>query len=242
MGKHTCLAGLLMPLLFILFATPEAAAQTVPRDTTYQKPSLPTGPPVPVSPAPQPTQPVKERPVIVSPPQVIIPDTVRKEDNREVKENAKFVDKLYYGGSFGLQFGTYTNISLLPTVTYRLTDKLGIGVGGVYHFIREGDISLNNYGGRALLQAETFEIGDGAILLHAEVEMLSLEYLSAFNAGFYETSRKSIALPMLGIGYRQRIGEKASFDLLLLYNVNEDRLNPYSNPVFRASFNLPFKR
>ena len=53
--------------------------------------------------------------------------TGRLEAQRE--EPASFMDKLFLGGNFGLQFGTVTNIEFSPLVGYHITNRLAGGVG-----------------------------------------------------------------------------------------------------------------
>lgn len=224
------LTASLLPLLFLLFAATEAVAQ-VP-DTTYRKPELPTGPPVPVEQPRQqqrqqaPQQPSQPKPV--EEPQV---------EQQEPEEQLRFVDRLYFGGSFGLQFGSYTSISLLPTLSYAITPKYYLGVGAVYHFNSSSYGSFHHYGGRVFNQLEMFSVGDGAVLAHAELEILSVESELRFVNG--QSDRSGITMPMIGLGYRQRISEKGSLDLLVLYNTNDEPNNPYSNPVIRLGFNFP---
>ena len=231
-------AKCLLALCFFVCCSFTTFAQVEP-DTVKRKPSLPTGPPGSQQPvyAPKPQPRVQPKPPVQTQPEVVQqPDT-------EAEEKEAFIDRLYFGGSLGLQFGTYTNISLLPIIGYRVTDRFSAGVGAVYHYIKDGPYSLSNYGGRAFAQVEVVDIGDGALLAHGEIETLSREYLYVNSTQTaFEKARKTLMLPLVGIGYRQRISEKASFDLLLLYNVSDDPVNPYNNPVIRAGINLPFRR
>ncbi|TPE42537.1 hypothetical protein FJM65_18165 [Pontibacter mangrovi] len=183
---------------------------------------MPTGPPAPVEPtAPRPQPRVVEQ-----------PEPKEEAPEAQLEEQLRFVDKLYFGGNFGLQFGTFTNISLLPTLNYAVTPKFYTGVGGVYHFQSGGGgHSLHHYGGRGFLQLEMFNIGDGTVLAHGEVE--------ALNIARADLGRTTLSIPMVGLGYRQRFS-KGFFDLLVLYNGNSDFYNPYNNPVIRAGFNIPF--
>jgi hypothetical protein len=226
--------GLLCTLLFVLLAGTIAQAQVVP-DTTHRKPELPTGPPMPAEqprPQPRPVEPPEQEPTVDRAPE-------KGRDKEAEQEDLRLIDRLYTGGSFGLQFGTYTNISLLPILGYRVTDKFSIGAGAVYHFSKYNRLSFSSYGARGFTQLELFNIGEGAVLGHAEVEYLNTKYEDAF--GNISEGRKNLALPLVGVGYRQRLGTKASVDMLLLYNMNENVLgNPYNNPVFRVGFNVPF--
>ncbi|MCC9137985.1 hypothetical protein ACFSKU_03950 [Pontibacter silvestris] len=230
----------ILSLILLILSTEVSFGQTEP-DTVRRKPVLPTGPPTPTT---EPVRPRKQPRTIDQQPQqnsVQVQKSTEVQDE-EVKEKVPLIDRLYFGGSFGLQFGTYTNISLLPIIGYKLTDKFSVGGGLVYHFRRAYGVTLQNFGGRAFTQVEMFNIGDGAIIAHGEVEYISSEYFSPFTSYLYK-ERTAIALPMIGLGYRQRISDKASFDLLLLYNVRKDEYaNPYSNPVIRAGFNFPFRQ
>lgn len=229
------LTPLLLLLLFVLLASTEAAAQ-VP-DTTYRKPELPTGPPAPTErPRPQPRVREQQQPV---------PEVVQQEEKVEKQEPAeelRFIDRLYFGGSFGLQFGTFTNISLLPTISYAITPKLYAGVGGVYHYQSGGGFNLHHYGGRGLVQLEMFNIGGGAVLAHAEAEFLSVAVPFYDSFGRRHVERASLNIPMIGLGYRQRFSSRGYFDMLVLYNGNEDPINPYNNPVIRVGFNIALTR
>ena len=217
--------------LTVLLAGIPAFAQTP--DTVYRKPELPTGPPTPVQQdqGVKTRQPVQEKPVVV----------VQSPKDSDI-DKPEFVDRLYYGGSFGLQFGTITNISLLPILGYKVTDKFSVGPGFVYHFIRTGGQTFQNFGGRVFAQHEVLPglLGGGTILLHAEHETLSYENYWRTSNGLFEKSRRTVNTPLAGLGYRQSSG-RASFDMLLLYNFNDED-SPYSNPVIRAGFNIPFKK
>lgn len=213
-------------VLFFLVAT-TAFAQTEP-DSVRRKRELPAGPPA------QPQQQPQQQPRVVQPqpqPEVIQPQVVRPEE----EEERTFRDRMFWGGSFGLQFGTFTNISLLPVLGFKATESFWLGIGGVYHFQRYQKVNLNNYGGRFFAQQQVFD----NFLIHAEYEHLSVEYPPGyFNPGSIDRIRESKGIPMAGLGYRQRIGERATADILVLYNFNDSY--PYSNPVIRAGFSIPF--
>lgn len=236
---------LLFSIVFsLLFCSGFAAqAQVVPDTTEQTKPSLPTGPPMPAE-RPRQEQEQQRKPSVQPRPEQQRPATLplpgeRVQEQPVLEQPLRPIDRMYFGGSFGLQFGTYTNISLLPILGYKLTDKFSVGVGAVYHFSKFREYSYSSYGGRAFAQLELFNIGDGAILGHADVEFLNTKY--EVTGGRLSSERTNITLPLVGVGYRQRIGDKATVDMLLLYNVNDEVLgNPYNNPVFRVGFNIPF--
>jgi hypothetical protein len=217
--------------LCLLLGGTVAMAQTEP-DTVRRKSELPTGPTVEPK---QKRQPRTEQPQPQPQPEVIRPQVVRP--GAEAPET--LLDRMFWGGSFGLQFGTFTNVSLLPVLGYRATETFWLGLGGVYHYQRFQAMSLHNYGARFFAQQQVFN----NFLIHAEYEQLSVEYLwQNHNAGPLEKARISKGIPMAGLGYRQKIGERGAADILLLYNFNNTNPSPYSNPVIRAGFSFPFRR
>ena len=227
-------------VLIGLFSSTTAQAQVEPDTTQRSKPALPTGPPAPTE-QPVPRERQEQKPAVQPRPTQQRPrvQTLPREQEPVLEQPLRPIDRMYFGGSFGLQFGTFTNISLLPILGYRLTDKFSLGVGAVYHFSKFGSNSYSGFGARTFTQLELFNIGDGAVLGHAEVEFLNTKY--EIQGGGLSNNRTNITLPLVGLGYRQRISEKASVDMLVLYNVNDDeRGNPYNNPVFRVGFNIPF--
>lgn len=218
---------LLILLALTTWCGTAALAQTEP-DTVRRKRELPTGPTV------EPQQQRQPR-VIQQQPEVIRPQVVKPEE----REQLPLLDRMFWGGSFGLQFGTYTSVSLLPVVGLRATETFWLGAGAVYHYQSHRSLSLHNYGARAFAQQQVFN----NFLIHAEYEQLSVEYLRQnFSTNTFDKARLSKGIPMAGLGYRQRIGERGAADILVLYNFNDTSPSPYSNPVIRAGFSIPFRR
>lgn len=163
-----------------------------------------------------------------------------QEDNKE-KSSGKFSDRLVTGGNFGFQFGTVTFIDISPIIGYIITDKFLAGAGIKYQFEKDKRfipaLKISTYGGSIFSR---YYILDN-IYLHAEYEFLNLEPIYIDYAGnYYIGNRIWIGSPLAGAGYRQAVGRKSSFDILLLYNFNETPYTPYNNPVIRAGVTLGF--
>ncbi|MFD2245078.1 outer membrane protein transport protein [Pontibacter ruber] len=219
-------------MLLVLGTSTRLLAQTEP-DTVRRKPTLPTGP-TPTQ-RQQQQQPLPPPRVIEMPPVQEQPPVVEKQED-EFKEKVPLMHRLYWGGGFGLQFGTYTAVSLSPLVGYRVTEKFWLGGGVTYQYQGGEGISLQNVGGKVYAQQEVYR----NFLVHAEYEVLSVEYLTSYYNGYYEKDREVMSLPMAGLGYRQFLSNKVSSDILVLYNFNDEFPNPYSNPVIRVNFNFAF--
>ncbi len=164
-------------------------------------------------------------------------------DQPEVKDRP-FKDRIVYGGGLGLQFGTITFIEISPVVGYRLTNRLETGIGVTYKYYKYKDFYLdqttnnrfdlksNIYGASLYTRYHLFQ----NIFLHAEYEMLRYNYENVFIMGgqfIREPTHANVEGLFLGGGYRQRIASGAYFYILALWDVIEDPLSPYNNPILR---------
>jgi hypothetical protein len=164
------------------------------------------------------------------------------------KENSSR-DRLFFGGSFGLQFGTITRVEVSPLVGYRITPRLSSGIGITYEYYNDKtfDIETSIYGGRIFsnyLIIKDFNeilpgIINGGLFAQAEYEALSLETKHFDNLNIHRGQERFLLHNVLvGGGLRFPLGERASANLLILWNLNETSNTPYSNPVIRLGFNF----
>jgi len=153
----------------------------------------------------------------------------------KVKDHKFNKDRLFFGGGLELQFGNSSLVSLAPEVGYRFTDRLSAGIGISYFYISESgaqSFSTNIYGGKVFGSFSVFE----NLFIHAEYEVLNLE-TQYFNNNIYpERKRFNIGSFLVGPGYKFKMGERSSVNLLMLWNLNETAYSPYTNPVLRMSF------
>lgn len=147
-----------------------------------------------------------------------------------------FWERVYFGGNFGLQFGNQTVVDVNPLIGYRLTEKLSVGVTVTYIYYRFKDpyniypsYSTNIFGGSVFTRYFFLE----NIFAHAEGEVLNLEVPDYVRQRYV---RENIFGFYVGGGYRQPMGERSSLNILLLYNLNENRNSPYQNPIIRIGF------
>jgi hypothetical protein len=170
------------------------------------------------------------------------------------EDNSRFWDRIYFGGNFGLAFGTITQIDISPIAGYRITPRFSAGVGGTYQYYKEEIKYVHGtykwetsiYGGKVfgtyvlLDEKNTFlPFNLGSIILQSECEILNVETYRLNQAGYYiNAGREWICNILAGGGIRQRIGERSSIDLMILWNLNDTPFSPYSNPVIRLGFNF----
>ena len=161
----------------------------------------------------------------------------------------KFNQRLVFGGGFGLQFGNVTLIDLSPTIGYRLTDQLTLGTGISYKYNRMKnytqdltsgrwyDYTGNVYGGSIWSRYYLLE----NIFAHAEIEQLQIDYKFTSVSTTTPTPVKNnvgVTSVLVGGGYRQPIGNRVFFNILILFNLNETDFTPYNNPIIRAGISV----
>jgi hypothetical protein len=154
-------------------------------------------------------------------------------ENPLMTQRPKWFDKekVFLGGTAGLQFGTSTFIDISPLVGYRFTESFSAGVGGTYQYFRYKtqvySLETNVYGGRVFGRYFFLE----NFFAHTEYEVLNLE---AFD--LTPTQRVNVGSLLAGGGLIQRFGNNSGVTLMVLYNFTESYYTPYRNPIIRVGF------
>ncbi len=159
------------------------------------------------------------------------------------KEAPPFMERLFFGGSFGLQFGSITNIEVSPVVGYWVLPRLAVAAGPNYRFYKDPLGRTYIYGGRVYTEIVVIQDLNSIIplglnfgfFLHAEDELLSLE------SGFwkippYPSDRFYLNTCLAGVGMSQPMGRRSSMNLMVLWALNVPSYNIYGNPEIRFSF------
>lgn len=144
------------------------------------------------------------------------------------------IDKVFFGGNFGLQVGSVTYVNLAPIVGYKVTDRYRVGVGINYIYTNYFGHANHLIGGRLFQQ---FFVWKG-ILLHAEYEFMN------YPTNYTQPSGKpihNIANAFnVGAGYQQNFGRRAFTNVIVLYNVIHDRANTIYNTPWSLRFTVGF--
>jgi hypothetical protein len=166
-------------------------------------------------------------------------DSTRNERRNNASEPS-WRDRVRFGGNFGLQFGNITFIDISPLVLYGVTDRLQLGVGVTYQYIRFNFPTLRTsgnsiYGGRVFTRYFLFP----GVFAQAEYETLSTRYYDAFTN---EIKRALVPAGFIGGGYSQQAGGRAAINVTILYNLLYEQYkfqSVYASPwVVRVGFNL----
>lgn len=152
------------------------------------------------------------------------------------EDSVSFKDRLYFGGNFGMQFGTVTLIDFSPLVGVMITPKFSSGLGITYQYYKDNryfGANSSSYGGRLFSRYNIFP----NIFLHAEYETINFD-----NYNFRTEQYERIWSPglFLGGGYFAPFGSRGGANFTFLYNVLYDRnRSPYGEPyVIRVGFVL----
>ena len=148
-------------------------------------------------------------------------------------------ERIFFGGNFGLQFGTVTNIQVAPIVGFWLRPRIAVAVGPEYQFYKDPYYKTNIYGGKAYVEYVVIKNissvlpigGNTGIFLHLEDEILNME---AYQINSYE--RVNVNTVLGGVGISQQIGRRSAVNLMFLWVLDDSGYNLYNNPEIRISF------
>jgi hypothetical protein len=160
--------------------------------------------------------------------------------------NNDILSRMDFGGYLGAQFGNPTYIEVSPIASYRVTEKFHAGLGLTYQYYKINytgapDYKTNSYGGSIF--GRYFVWRD--LFAHAEYAPLYITFYDYFfdNSGNYISREQGSVWVhdfLIGGGYRQTVGERASVNIMVLWNINESYYSPYRNPIIRIGFGVGF--
>lgn len=157
---------------------------------------------------------------------------------REIDPEAKppLKDRLYFGGNFGMQFGTVTLVDVSPLVGVMVTPRFSTGAGLTYQYFKDSRFiggETSSYGGRVFTRYNVLP----NIFAHAEFETINFDNYNLISDNFERIWSNAL---FLGGGYFAPFGRSGGANITFLYNVLHDNLrSPYSEPyVIRVGFVL----
>ena len=158
-----------------------------------------------------------------------------KKVKKQPKAKASY-KKVFFGGSLGLSFGSYTSIRVYPMIGYKLTPKLSTGVKFMYEYAKHhsSSNSYNNYGGSLFARYRLIS----QIYVHAEYNYMNYQGYNYLNEGY----RYAVPYLFLGGGFAQRIGNNSYAYAEILFDVLNDSHSPYNewNPFYSVGVSVGF--
>lgn len=174
---------------------------------------------------------------------LIFASTFASFGQREREEAPPLRERLFFGGSLGLQFGTITDIEISPVAGLWVLPRVAVAVGPDYRYYKFRDTETNIYGGRGYVQFMVVQnlnnilpLGaNTGIFLQLQNELLSLQS-SFWKIAPYASERFYVNTVLAGPGISQQMGRRSSMNLAVLWPLNDSVYDLYSSPEFRIIF------
>lgn len=156
---------------------------------------------------------------------------------QEPQERAPWRDKVFFGGGGGLQFSNIaTQIALMPSVGYRVTDKWQVGTTIIYQYTRWRTLDINSHSYGFSPFTRYFVLPQ----IYAAAEYEQINYDIVYNDRTRD--RRWVDRMLIGAGYFQGSGGRGGFHIGVFYDVfyngrANDENYPYESPfVYRVGF------
>jgi hypothetical protein len=168
--------------------------------------------------------------------------TVPSSGSDEKSDVPPLKERLFFGGSLGLQLGTITDIQFAPFAGLWVLPPLAVAMGPDYRYFKSPDGETDIYGGSIFMQYLLIRdfnsifpnAGNMGLFIQVEDECLTLQSKTWKNPPY--TSRRFMVNTFLaGAGVSQHLGKKIHLNLTLLWALNEPVYDIYSNPEIRIS-------
>ncbi len=150
----------------------------------------------------------------------------------------KFTDKLYWGGNFGLSFGTYTYIQVSPVVSYAVNDNFYVGTGLDYTYFRDSRNSFSYIYEGSIWAPKVFAryfFKD----FFAHVEFQQIYYKNVYNS-LNPTEMISESHYYAGGGYRSWVGVNSFIFVMVLFDLERSDFYFGDNPIIQIGFSSGF--
>ena len=161
-----------------------------------------------------------------------------------VNEKPPLSERIFLGGSFGLQFGTVTYIQVAPVLGVWLLPRLNVAAGPSFQYYKDRYGSTLIYGGRAYSEFVFVQDLNNVIplginlglFMHTEYEGLSLE--KNFFVADDAPGRVFQGTWFGGLGISEPLGRRSSIDIELLWVLTGNNYQTHDSPEFRVMLNF----
>ena len=162
---------------------------------------------------------------------------------RDSNVRPPFSQRLFFGGSFGLQLGSITNIDLAPVAGVWLLPRVAVGAGPSFQYYKDPVGGTIIFGGRALLKLSIIQDLNNilplglnlGIFATGEYEGLSLEK-KFFSSTPTTGGRLYYDSFLVGAGLSQPTGARSNMNISFLWCITGNDYGIYDNPEIRIEF------
>lgn len=163
------------------------------------------------------------------------------QDSENPYKGLPFKERIFFGGDFGLSFGSFTYVRVAPLLGYRISQNFAVGGGPNYQFIRirydlagggRQDTETHIYGLNTFARLFVFD----PVFIQTDFEVLNLRGSVRDPNNFFDREVRRVTVPvwLVGAGYGQRSG-RGGFMVGVFYDLIGDRNSPYGREfIIRA--------
>lgn len=167
------------------------------------------------------------------------------QENRRSQAPAP-AERIFLGGNFGLQFGTYAYIEASPVAGYWLAPRISVAAGPTFKYYKDPYGSSDVWGwkgyARFAIINDLSNIIPSALgisfYLHGEYE--SLSFRTSYLGIQSDAPRQQVNTVFAGAGMSQPLGSRGNINLTLLWVVDDGGFMIYNNPEYRIEFVFRF--
>jgi hypothetical protein len=167
---------------------------------------------------------------------------------KQEKKQGYDPDKLVIGGDFRFGLGTQLSLGVAPIIGYKLKENLyaGVRLGFNYNRVKYDYNQLPSYATKNVYNYNCYSGSLWArylimqsLYIHAEFQYnIYNDFYANDVAAKIETKYTTSPSALIGIGFRQPISDRASFNTTILYDVLND---PYSYYSYFMGNSLDFR-
>lgn len=155
-------------------------------------------------------------------------------------------ERIFLGGNFGLQFGTYAYLEFSPVAGYWLAPRISVAAGPSFKYYKDPYGSSDVWGWKGYTRFAIINDLSNIIpsalgisfYLHGEYE--SLSFRSSYLGIQSDASRQQVNTAFAGAGMSQPLGSRGNINLTLLWVVDDGGYMIYNNPEYRIEFVFRF--
>ncbi|MCA1757464.1 MAG: hypothetical protein LC649_08410 [Bacteroidales bacterium] len=155
-------------------------------------------------------------------------------------------ERIFLGGSFGLQFGTYAYLEFSPVVGYWLAPRISVAAGPSFKYYKDPYGSSDVWGWKGYTRFAIINDLSNIIpsalgisfYLHGEYE--SLSFRTSYLGIQSDAPRQQVNTVFAGAGMSQPLGSRGNINLTLLWVVDDGGYMIYNNPEYRIEFVFRF--
>jgi len=164
------------------------------------------------------------------------------DENKNPYKGLPFKDRVFFGGDFGLSFGTVTYVRVAPLIGYHVSQNFAVGGGPNYQYLKieyltptgQRSAETHIYGMNTFARLFVFD----PVFIQTDFELLNLRNSTRNPNNFFDEQKTRVTIPvwLVGAGYGQRTGRGGAM-IGFYYDLIGDRNSPYGrNLIIRAGF------